>query len=151
MRITFVALLFIVAGCGGKESKNETPPPIEKPAPPPNSAANGAAIDAAVAAVKPAEPTPAPAPQTDPPAAAGYDFTPIAKELLVVGACGEGTIPEGFSEDLVKTHCAAIDKTQTAYVEGWLKIARPFIAERVPKDLPKKVVYPFAGGDLSTA
>ena len=32
-----------------------------------------------------------------------------------------------------------------------MKPARAFFAAHVPKDVPKKVVYPFAGGDLSTA
>jgi hypothetical protein len=44
-----------------------------------------------------------------------------------------------------------IKKVQEAYVTGWLKLARAFFDEKVPKDVPKKVVYPFAGGDLSTA
>ena len=144
MRLMFAALLF-VAACGGKESKKEAPPPPEpKPV---------VTIDAAQAQVEPKEAPkpPPPPPASDPAPADGYDFTPIANELLVVGACGDGPIPEGFSEDLIKTHCEAVKKTQADYAKGWLDIARPFIAERVPKDLPKKVVYPFAGGDLSTA
>ena len=135
-----IVLLLVVAGCGGKESKkDETPPP-----PPPVVA------DAAVAQAPPVD-APAPAPVADPPPADGHDFTPVAKALLVVGACGDGPVPEGFNEALVKSHCEVVDKVQADYTKSWLEKARPFIAERVPKDLPKKVVYPFAGGDLSTA
>jgi hypothetical protein len=140
MRISFAALLFTVAACGGKESKKEAPPPV-----PPPIADAAVAIDAAVAA------TPPPPPPSEQPGPEGFDFTPAMKALLVVGACGDGPIPEGFSAALVKSHCAVVTKTQADYTKSWLEKARPFIAERVPKDLPKKVVYPFAGGDLSTA
>jgi len=143
MRLMLAALLF-VAACGGKESKkNETPPPDPEPV----------VVDAARAQVEPKQETPNPPlpPQSDLPSPDGYDFTPVAKALLVVGACGDGPIPDGFSEALIETHCEAVKKTQADYAKGWLDIARPFITERVPKDLPKKVVYPFAGGDLSTA
>ena len=44
-----------------------------------------------------------------------------------------------------------ITKAQTDYTDGWVKKARAFFEAHVPKDVPKKVVYPFAGGDLSTA
>jgi hypothetical protein len=133
MRIIFAAL-FVVA-CGGKESKKEPPP---APVPPP------VVVDAAVAQV---EPDAAVAPVV----IDGYDFTPIGQALLVVGACGDGPIPRGFPEAAVKSHCAILQRTQADYAKRWLDVARPFIAERVPKDLPKQVVYPFAGGDLSTA
>ena len=44
-----------------------------------------------------------------------------------------------------------ITKAQTDYHDGWVKKAEPFFIDKVPKDAPKRVVYPFAGGDLSTA
>src|SRR5688500_3543516 len=137
MRLVLAAVL-VVAGCGGKESKKDGPAPASStptsPDPPPPT------IDACVAAVV----------QPDPPLE-GYDFTPIAHALLVVGACGDGPLPDGYSQELVTSHCAEIKKAQAEYSECWLRVARPFIAERVPKDIPKKIVYPFAGGDLSTA
>ena len=140
MRTAFV-LFVAIAGCGGKESKTEVPPPDPKPI-------AVVTVDAAVPVITPDA---APAPSNEPPPPGGYDFTPTMKALLVVGACGEGPIPEGFSESLIKSHCAVIDKVQAEYTKTWLELARPFIAALVPKDLPKKVVYPFAGGDLSTA
>src|SRR5205085_2651717 len=87
----------------------------------------------------------------DPAPAGGYDFTPTGKVLLSVGACGGGDIPTGISKDLVKQHCDTIDKTQSQYQKAWVDIATPWFAAHVPSTVPKKVVYPFAGGDLSTA
>ncbi|HLL25124.1 MAG TPA: hypothetical protein VK427_23475 [Kofleriaceae bacterium] len=146
MRLTFAALLTVVAACGGKESKKEPPPP-----PVENVARPVVAADAAVAVATPdAAPAPPPA-ASEPQALEGYDFTPLGQALLVVGACGNGALPEGYNKQLVDTHCALLTKVQADYEKSWLSIARPFIAQRVPKDLPKKVVYPFAGGDLSTA
>ncbi|MDQ3335037.1 MAG: hypothetical protein M4D80_07740 [Myxococcota bacterium] len=144
MRMSFAALLFLAAACGGKEAKKEapTPPPVVS-----DAAQASAPIDAAVAQAEPAPPPPT----RDPGVPDGYDFTPTAQALLVVGACGDGPIPDGFSESLIKSHCEEVKKTQADYAKSWLDTARPFIAERVPKGLPKKVVYPFAGGDLSTA
>ena len=80
-----------------------------------------------------------------------HDFTAEAKALLRVGACGEGIVPDGFPQALLDKHCGVITKAQTDYTDGWVKPARAFFEAHVPKDVPKKVVYPFAGGDLSTA
>jgi hypothetical protein len=80
-----------------------------------------------------------------------HDFTSEAKALLRVGACGEGAAPAGFPQALLDKHCSVITKAQTDYTDGWVKPARAFFEAHVPKDVPKKVVYPFAGGDLSTA
>jgi hypothetical protein len=80
-----------------------------------------------------------------------HDFTPTAKVLLTVGACGDGDIPEGIKKELVKKHCDQIAKTQVQYRTAWVGIAEPWFQTHVPENVPKKVVYPFAGGDLSTA
>jgi hypothetical protein len=82
---------------------------------------------------------------------AGHDFTPVAKDLIAIASCGGGTIPEGFPVDRIERHCAAVQKTQGDYKSKWVEPARAFFAGVVPNDIPKKVVYPFAGGDLSTA
>jgi len=81
----------------------------------------------------------------------GHDFTPEALALLAVGACGDVAPPAGFDPKVLAEHCEVIKKTQTDYTDKWLKVATPFFAEHVPPTVPKKVVYPFAGGDLSTA
>ena len=74
-----------------------------------------------------------------------------AKALLVVGACAEGTPPSTVSQKTVDAHCKVVKKAQDQYRERWMTGARAFFAEHVPANVPKKVVYPFAGGDLSTA
>jgi hypothetical protein len=85
------------------------------------------------------------------PAPGGHDFTPEAKALLAVGACGDAPAPEGFDPKVLATHCEIIKTAQADYLAQWVKPARSFFGEHVPRDIPKKVVYPFAGGDLSTA
>jgi hypothetical protein len=81
----------------------------------------------------------------------GHDFTPEARALYAVGACGDVAPPDGFSPQLLAKHCEVVKKAQADYLDAWVKPARAFFADHVPKDAPKKVVYPFAGGDLSTA
>lgn len=125
------------------------------PAPTPGSAGSATAVARAdgSAASKPATP-PAPpvaASQTPEPPLAGHDFTPDAKMLMVVGACGDGEAPADFPKKLLDAHCADIKKAQADYVEKWVTPASAFFEQHVPKDIPKVVVYPFAGGDLSTA
>lgn len=115
------------------EDKKEVPPPEPVPAPAP-----------------PAPPTPAATPPKGPPLD-GHDFTATGKTLAIVGACLAGPTPEGYSEKLVAEHCKKVTAIQTEYVDRWVKLAKPFFAERVPATASKKVVYPFSGGDLSTA
>jgi len=74
-----------------------------------------------------------------------------AKALLVVGACAEGTPPATVTAKTVEAHCKIVRKAQDAYKQGWVAGAGAFFATAVPKSVPKIVVYPFAGGDLSTA
>jgi hypothetical protein len=74
-----------------------------------------------------------------------------AKALLVVGACAEGAPPESISTKTVEAHCKAVRKAQDSYKKGWVAGAAEFFATKVPGNVPKVVVYPFAGGDLSTA
>ncbi len=81
----------------------------------------------------------------------GHDFTAAGKALLAVGACGNVPAPDGFDAKVLAAHCEIIKKTQTDYLTRWVKPARSFFVEHVPGDVAKKVVYPFAGGDLSTA
>ena len=105
-----------------------------------------------VAVLKPADIKPdtkgAPA---GPPPPGGHDFTPEARALLSVGACADVAPPPGFDPRLLTGHCEIIKEAQTNYLAQWVRPARSFFVEHVPSDIPKKVVYPFAGGDLSTA
>ena len=81
----------------------------------------------------------------------GRDFIGEARALLVVGACADGELPAGVDGKLVAAHCKDVRKAQDGYRTSWLAAAREFFGANVPKGLPAKVVYPFAGGDLSTA
>jgi hypothetical protein len=92
----------------------------------------------------------APAP-TPLPAPGGHDFTPEGKALLAVGACGNLPPPDGFDPKVLAEHCDIIKKAQADYLSQWVKPARNFFGEHVPRDISRRVVYPFAGGDLSTA
>jgi hypothetical protein len=87
-----------------------------------------------------------PAPDTRP-----AEFVDQAKELLAGAACGNGATPANIPPKMQKVHCDFVKKAQEQYREKWITPARAFFAQHVPADAPKKVVYPFAGGDLSTA
>ena len=80
----------------------------------------------------------------------GHEFIAEAKTLLVVGACAEGPAPEGKAE-ILAVHCKKVRAAQAEYRKSWIAVAREFFAAHVPVTIPKVVVYPFAGGDLSTA
>ncbi|HEU0030713.1 MAG TPA: hypothetical protein VFQ53_08770 [Kofleriaceae bacterium] len=86
-------------------------------------------------------PRPEPVPQ---------EFLAEAQTLLVVGACAEGKQTQ-VKQELVDAHCKKVRAAQDAYRKSWLAPARTFFQAHVPADAPKTVVYPFAGGDLSTA
>ena len=150
----------LLAACGhgdatggaGSNAPSTTPPvtaPVGGSAGSADSAAGsaGSAAGAGAGSQAAAEP-PKPA---DPPPPPGHDFTPTARLLLTVGACGDGAPPPDFPEALLKKHCEPVNQAQTDYKDAWVKKARAFFAEKVPKSIPKTVVYPFAGGDLSTA
>jgi len=79
-----------------------------------------------------------------------HEFIDDAKELLVVGACAEGTSTK-VKPELVVAHCKTVHAAQDEYKKSWLGIATEFFKTHVPAGLSKTVVYPFAGGDLSTA
>ncbi|MBA3538302.1 MAG: hypothetical protein H0T79_01615 [Deltaproteobacteria bacterium] len=79
-----------------------------------------------------------------------HEFLDDARTLLVVGACAEGT-QTVVKEEVVAKHCKDVRAAQDDYKTSWLAVAREFFAANVPKTIPKVVVYPFAGGDLSTA
>lgn len=155
MRHLWFVAVVSVAACGNDSAKGTG---SAGPTTPSNPAT------APVAETKPEPPKPEPPPETkpeppkekEPPPppkeeVAGYDFTATGKTLAIVGACHPGATPEGYSEKQIADHCKKINTVQTEYAERWLKLAKPFFTERVPATASKKVVYPFSGGDLSTA
>ena len=81
---------------------------------------------------------------------APHEFLDEAKALLVVGACADGTTTV-VKEEVYAAHCKAVRAAQDEYKTSWIAPAREFFAANVPTTIPKTVVYPFAGGDLSTA
>ena len=132
---------------GSTSSASQTTPPAVAPA-------GGKQPGTQVAEVKPPDIKPdtkgASAPSAPPPAG-GHDFTPEGKALLAVGACGDLPPPPSFDPKLLASHCDVIKKAQDDYLTQWVRPARSFFAEHVPSDVPRKAIYPFAGGDLSTA
>jgi hypothetical protein len=74
-----------------------------------------------------------------------------AKALMAVGACGKGDLPAKIKPETVAAHCKKVTADQEEYKKSWISVAAPFFKTVVPANLPTKVVYPFAGGDLSTA
>lgn len=74
-----------------------------------------------------------------------------ARALLVVGACADGAPPPRVKPALIAAHCNAVRPAQEEYKRDWIAAASAFFAAQVPKTVPKVVVYPFAGGDLSSA
>ncbi len=93
----------------------------------------------------------APAPMRPPvPTAAPQELVDEARELLVVGACADGTSAK-IKPEIYAAHCKTVRAAQDDYKKQWLAPAAEFFKANVPAGLPKTVVYPFAGGDLSTA
>ncbi len=86
--------------------------------------------------------------------ATGSDFGPQARVMFRVAACGgDDAIPERFSARAITAHCKEMAATYASYKRAWLDEAKAFISElrRPSGDLPRAVVYPFGGGDLSSA
>jgi hypothetical protein len=113
-----------------------------------------ASVSSVASAKKIAQPA---APVTSPPvtpSAGEANFASELQALFAVGACADTPVPstvEAGSESIIKQHCEKLHRTQEAYRTKWLSKAEPFMRAHVPANLPKIVVYPFAGGDLSTA
>lgn len=82
----------------------------------------------------------------------GTDYGPQVKTLFRVAACGtDDAIPERFSKRVVDAHCRWMSSIYSSYKKAWADKAGPFIKELRPTDVPKTVVYPFGGGDLTSA
>ncbi|HLL24136.1 MAG TPA: hypothetical protein VK427_18515 [Kofleriaceae bacterium] len=80
------------------------------------------------------------------------DFAAQAKVLFRVAACGsDDAIPERFNAKAVDAHCRQMKALYTSYKRAWADQAGKFIAAVRPANLPKTVVYPFGGGDLTSA
>ncbi len=82
----------------------------------------------------------------------GTDYGPQVRAMFRVAACGsDDAVPERFSVRTVDAHCKDMQEVYKSYKRAWADKAQAFIAELRPKDLPHTVIYPFGGGDLSSA
>ena len=59
--------------------------------------------------------------------------------------------PDGLTLKAVDASCKKVKAQIDRFRARWLDKARPFLANIVPADVPKTVVYPFGGADLLTA
>jgi hypothetical protein len=82
----------------------------------------------------------------------GTDFGPQVRMMFRVAACGgDDAVPDRFGAKLVDSHCSELRAVYKAYKKAWADPAQSFIAELRPQTLTTTVVYPFGGGDLSSA
>jgi hypothetical protein len=82
----------------------------------------------------------------------GKDFIVETRTLFRIGACGpNGELPARFDAAVVGRHCDELSRAYGDYQKAWIDVAKPFIASLRPKDVPQVVVYPFGGGDLTSA
>ena len=80
------------------------------------------------------------------------DFTRPARELFRIAACGnDSAVPEQYSRLTIDRHCTRMRRVYDHYRSTWVDAVKPFIAKLLPSDAPATVVYPFGGGDLSSA
>ncbi len=93
------------------------------------------------------EPVPGPATPADAPLSLDAELA----ALFRVAACADGALDPRFDAKVVDDHCRALEKTLARYRKTWLTPAQPFFETLVPDDVPRTIVYPFAGGDLMTA
>jgi hypothetical protein len=82
----------------------------------------------------------------------GTDYGPQVRAMFRVAACGgDDAIPPRFSARAITAHCKEMAEIYASYRKAWADEAKSFIAVLRPRDLPRAVVYPFGGGDLSSA
>ncbi len=81
------------------------------------------------------------------------DYIAQAKVLWRIAACGgtDEAAPAKFDTKTIERHCKSMTELYAAHKKRWADKAKQFIGEVRPKDAPKTVVYPFGGGDLSSA
>jgi hypothetical protein len=84
------------------------------------------------------------------PMAGPQELLDEARTLLVVGACADGSAA-AVKPEVYAAHCKLVRGSHDEYRAKWLAHASEFFKQNVPAGLPKAVVYPFAGGDLSSA
>jgi hypothetical protein len=82
----------------------------------------------------------------------GTDFGPQVRAMFRVAACGDDdAIPERFATKLIDAHCKEMAAVYASYKKAWADVAKRFIAQLRPRDVSASAIYPFGGGDLSSA
>jgi hypothetical protein len=80
------------------------------------------------------------------------DFAGEARTFWRVAACGaDDAVAERFSRRVVDRHCREMRELYGSHRRLWADKATAFFGGVRPKDVPRVVIYPFGGGDLSTA
>lgn len=131
------AAVTLACACSGSKVADDTAVPDPPVAPSP------------VAEVAP--PIDAGAPDAMPPPK-GAELIDTARTYMRVGACaGDAPIPDKLSAKFVKKYCTKLQRAKDSFTKRWQKKAQPLFDEIVPDDIPKTVLYPFAGGDLVSA
>ena len=149
-RAWMVALTF--CGCARAPSTDVAPPPASAPsATVPPTTTEDASATAELPPLPPPSATASAGPAPDPPLE-GVDFVAQARTLFRVAACGpSGDVPPRFDAAVVALHCDELRRAVDEYRRSWVDVAEPFLASLRPKSLPPIVVYPFGGGDLTSA
>jgi hypothetical protein len=71
---------------------------------------------------------------------------------MQLAACiGDAQLPTEWPTSLLQGHCTALRDLVDRYRKRWIDRTRSHLVRVVPTDVPKRVVYPFGGGDLFTA
>lgn len=82
----------------------------------------------------------------------GKDYQPAVARLDALIACVPGEpVPAGVSREAFTAHCAKLESTFDRRLHLYVEQGRELFAGLYPADLPRTVLYPFAGGDLAGA
>jgi hypothetical protein len=80
------------------------------------------------------------------------DYASEVKTLFRIGACGnDDAVADKLPRKAITAHCKEMADLYASYKRAWGDRAGAFIAKLKPADLPTTVVYPFGGGDLTSA
>lgn len=80
------------------------------------------------------------------------DYASEVKTLFRIGACGnDDVVADKLPKKAIAAHCKEMADLYASYKRAWADQAGAFISKLKPADLPKTVVYPFGGGDLTSA
>ncbi len=141
-----LAAVAAVAACSERGAGPNAPGVAPDAARPASAAAAGAAVVAADAGVVTADAAVVREP--------GHDFIEEARRLYRVAACGgEGPLPAELAglQAAVDEHCRIVRPQIAAYRARYFETARRWFEAKAPAELPPRVVYAFAGGDLISA